>query len=35
MVHHVPAEKIRAVPAWREAEAFTDLERLTLNTLRR
>ena len=30
MLHHVPAEKIRAVPAWRDAEVFTDLERLTL-----
>jgi AhpD family alkylhydroperoxidase len=30
MLHHVPAEKIRAVPAWRSAAVFSDLERLAL-----
>lgn len=30
MKHDVPAEKIRAVPRWRESEAFTELERLVL-----
>jgi AhpD family alkylhydroperoxidase len=30
MRHHLPAEKIRAVPAWREADVFTSLERLAL-----
>jgi AhpD family alkylhydroperoxidase len=28
--HEVPPEKIRAVPAWRDSEAFTGLERLVL-----
>jgi len=30
MKHHVPAAKIRAVPAWRDSDVFTDLERLVL-----
>jgi alkylhydroperoxidase family enzyme len=30
MLHKVPAEKIRAVPAWRSSNLFTDLERLVL-----
>ena len=30
MKHHVPAEKIRAVPAWRDSGVFTGLERLVL-----
>jgi len=30
MKHHVPAAKIRAVPAWRDSDEFTDLERLVL-----
>ena len=29
-MHHVPAEKIRAVPHWRDSDAFTELERLVL-----
>lgn len=29
-LHHVPAEKVRAVPAWRDSGVFTDLERLVL-----
>jgi len=28
--HRVPAEKIRAVPGWRDSEVFTELERLVL-----
>jgi alkylhydroperoxidase family enzyme len=28
--HHVPAEKVRAVPGWRDSDAFTELERLVL-----
>ena len=28
--HDVPAEKIRAVPHWRDSGAFTELERLAL-----
>jgi alkylhydroperoxidase family enzyme len=28
--HEVPAEKIRAVPGWRDSEVFTGLERLVL-----
>jgi alkylhydroperoxidase family enzyme len=28
--HHVPAEKIRAVPAWRDSDVFAELERLVL-----
>src|SRR5260370_16864165 len=28
--HHVPAAKIRAVPAWRDSDEFTGLERLAL-----
>jgi AhpD family alkylhydroperoxidase len=28
--HHVPAEKIRAVPGWRDSAVFTPLERLVL-----
>ena len=28
--HEVPAEKIRAVPGWRDSEAFNGLERLVL-----
>ncbi len=28
--HKVPAEKIRAVPGWRDSEVFTELERLVL-----
>jgi alkylhydroperoxidase family enzyme len=30
MKHDVPAEKIRAVPRWRESNVFTELERLVL-----
>ncbi len=30
MLHKVPAEKIRAVPAWRDSDVFTALERLVL-----
>jgi AhpD family alkylhydroperoxidase len=30
MKHHVPAEKIRALPAWRDSGVFTGLERLAL-----
>jgi alkylhydroperoxidase family enzyme len=30
MLHHVPAEKIRAVPDWRDSDVFTGLERLVL-----
>lgn len=30
MNHDVPAAKIRAVPAWRDSDSFTDLERLVL-----
>jgi alkylhydroperoxidase family enzyme len=30
MLHHVPAEKIRAVPHWRDSDVFTELERLVL-----
>ena len=30
MKHHVPAEKIRAVPRWRDSDVFTGLERLVL-----
>jgi alkylhydroperoxidase family enzyme len=30
MNHDVPAEKIRAVPGWRDSEVFTELERLVL-----
>jgi AhpD family alkylhydroperoxidase len=30
MNHKVPAEKIRAVPNWRDSDVFTDLERLVL-----
>ena len=30
MQHDVPAEKIRAVPHWRDSGAFTELERLVL-----
>jgi alkylhydroperoxidase family enzyme len=30
MRHHVPAEKVRAVPGWRDATVFTELERLVL-----
>jgi alkylhydroperoxidase family enzyme len=28
--HEVPAEKIRAIPAWRDSDVFTGLERLVL-----
>ncbi len=28
--HHVPAEKVRAVPGWRDSAVFTPLERLVL-----
>jgi alkylhydroperoxidase family enzyme len=28
--HKVPAEKIRAVPGWRDSDVFTELERLVL-----
>jgi alkylhydroperoxidase family enzyme len=31
MNHKVPAEKIRAVPRWRDSEVFTELERLVLD----
>lgn len=30
MLHHVPAEKIRAMPDWRDSDVFTGLERLVL-----
>jgi AhpD family alkylhydroperoxidase len=30
MRHKVPAEKIRAVPNWRDSDVFTELERLVL-----
>ena len=30
MKHDVPAEKIRAVPSWRDSDAFSELERLVL-----
>jgi AhpD family alkylhydroperoxidase len=30
MKHQVPVEKIRAVPAWRDSDVFTELERLVL-----
>jgi AhpD family alkylhydroperoxidase len=30
MRHHVPPEKIRAVPGWRDSAVFTGLERLVL-----
>jgi alkylhydroperoxidase family enzyme len=30
MKHKVPAEKIRAVPNWRDSDVFTELERLVL-----
>ena len=30
MRHKVPAEKIRAVPHWRDSDVFTELERLVL-----
>jgi AhpD family alkylhydroperoxidase len=30
MRHDVPAEKIRAVPGWRDSSVFTELERLVL-----
>ena len=30
MLHHVPAEKIRAVPRWRDSDDFTELEQLVL-----
>jgi alkylhydroperoxidase family enzyme len=30
MMHDVPAEKIRAVPHWRDSGVFTELERLVL-----
>jgi alkylhydroperoxidase family enzyme len=30
MNHHVPAEKIRAVPGWRDSAVFSALERLVL-----
>ena len=30
MNHKVPAEKIRAVPNWRDSDVFTELERLVL-----
>ena len=30
MRHKVPAEKIRAAPAWRDSDMFTELERLVL-----
>jgi alkylhydroperoxidase family enzyme len=30
MLHHVPAEKIRAVPGWRDSDVFTELEQLVL-----
>jgi AhpD family alkylhydroperoxidase len=29
-LHHVPAEKIHAVPAWRDSGVFSELERLVL-----
>jgi alkylhydroperoxidase family enzyme len=28
--HHVPAEKLRAVPYWRDSDEFSELERLVL-----
>jgi alkylhydroperoxidase family enzyme len=30
MQHNVPADKIRSVPAWRDSDAFDELERLVL-----
>ena len=30
VAHHVPAEKIRAVPGWRDATVYSGLERLVL-----
>ena len=30
MKHDVPAEKLRAVPRWRDSDAFTELDRLVL-----
>jgi alkylhydroperoxidase family enzyme len=30
VAHHVPVEKIRAIPAWRDAEIYDGLERLVL-----
>lgn len=30
MCHHVAAEKIRAVPSWRDSDVFTELEQLVL-----
>jgi len=30
VAHHVPAEKIRAIPGWREATVYSGLERLVL-----
>jgi alkylhydroperoxidase family enzyme len=30
MRHHVPPEKVRAVPGWRDSDVFTELERLVL-----
>jgi AhpD family alkylhydroperoxidase len=30
MNHRVPAEKIRAVPAWRDSDVFSEVERLVL-----
>jgi alkylhydroperoxidase family enzyme len=30
MNHQVPAEKVRAVPGWRDSDAFTEVERLVL-----
>jgi alkylhydroperoxidase family enzyme len=31
MNHEVPAQKIRAVPNWRDSDVFTDLERLVMD----
>ena len=30
VAHHVPVEKIHAIPAWRDAEVYSGLERLVL-----
>jgi alkylhydroperoxidase family enzyme len=30
VAHHVPAEKIRAIPAWRDSDVYSGLERLVL-----
>jgi alkylhydroperoxidase family enzyme len=30
MLHHVPADKVRAVPGWRDSDEFTELEQLVL-----